>query len=53
MIWRIITIAFVIVTLLYYIVCLLEIFRVIKWTPKGTIIQFPEFLIPLYYFFKK
>lgn len=44
---------FILATLLYYIVCLLEVFKVIKWTSKKTTIKFPEFLIPFYYFIKK
>ena len=40
-------------TLLYYIACLLEIFKLIKWTSKKVTIKFPQFLIPFYYFIKK
>ena len=38
---------------LYYLVCFLEIFGVIKWTPKHISIRFPKMLIPFYYFSKK
>jgi hypothetical protein len=51
--FKLFTILLVIAAMLYYIVCLLEIFRVIKFTPAHMSIESPKFLIPFYYFFKK
>lgn len=53
MIWRTIIGIFTLATVLYYVVCLLEIFKLIKWTSPHITIKFPEFLIPFFYFIKK
>lgn len=53
MIWRTIIGAVTLGTVLYYVVCLLEVFKIIKWTPPHIDIKFPQFLIPFYYFIKK
>lgn len=53
MIWRTFIGLFTLATVLYYVVCLLEIFKLIKWTSPQTTIKFPEFLIPFFYFIKK
>lgn len=37
---------------LYYAVCFLEIFGVIRFTTKKQHVSFPKMLIPFYYFFK-
>lgn len=37
---------------LYYLVCFLEIFGLIKWSSTKDGVQFPKMLIPFYYFFK-
>ena len=53
MIFKLFVGLFVLATFLYYVVCLLEVFGLIKWTPKKMNIEFPQFLIPFYYFIKK
>ena len=52
-IFKLFSILLVIAALLYYVVCVLEILKIIKFTPAHMSIESPKFLIPFYYFFKK
>ena len=35
----------------YYLICMLQVFKVIRFTPPHVDIKFPKMLIPFYYFF--
>lgn len=52
MIYRVFIGVFALVYVIYVFLCLLEVLRVIKFTPPHVTIKFPQILIPLYYFFK-
>lgn len=53
MIFKIFIGALVFACFLYYVVCILELLGLIKFTPEDQEISFPKMLIPFYYFFKK
>ena len=53
MIFKIFIGALVLACFLYYVVCLLELFGLIKFTSEDEEISFPKMLVPFYYFFKK
>lgn len=50
---KLFTILLMFAAAVYYIICFLEIIKVIKFTPAHMSIESPKFLIPFYYFFKK
>ena len=52
MIYEIFIALAVLACFLYYIFCILEIAHIVKFTDKNTVIEFPKWLIPFYYFFK-
>lgn len=52
-IFEIFTGLFVLAALVYYIVCILEIIGLIKFTPAHMSVEAPKFLIPFYYFIKQ
>ena len=52
MIYRIFIGIFALAYVIYFFCCLLEVFRLIKFTTPQTTIRFPQILIPFYYFFK-
>lgn len=52
MIWKVFISVFFLILALYYFVCALEVFRVIKFTAPHVTIKFPQVLIPFYYFIK-
>ena len=43
----------VIACILYYFVCFLEIFGVVKFTKPTTTMKFSKMIIPFYYLFSK
>jgi len=53
MIFKIFIAAFIFACGLYYVICFLEMFGIIKFTPENQEVSFPKMLIPFYYFFKK
>lgn len=53
MIFKIFILLLVLACLIYYVFCFLEVFGLVKFTPKNIEITFPKALIPFYYLFKK
>lgn len=49
MIYKLVIGALLLATLLYYLFCFLEIFRVIKFTDENTSVKIPHMFIPFYY----
>lgn len=52
MIYKIVIGLVVLALALYYLVCFLEMFGVIKFTKKETVMTFGKLIIPFYYLIK-